>query len=447
MTSGSPVKLILAFALPILAGNMLQQLYSLVDSLIIGRLLGVTALTAVSASGWLDWAVLSVPMGLAQGYSIQAAQCYGGKRFEDLKRSVAQSYLISAAATILLEAASQLLLHPVLVWMNSPDETIRMTENYLRIIYSGLPVVMCLNVFSGFLHALGNSRTPLIALACSTTVNIVLDWWFVGPLGMGTNGGAFATVIAQIVSATICLAAVLRIPELQPVRQDYRPDKRTIRKLVKLGFPIAFQNLIISLGGLVLQGVVNAFGFIFMAGYNAAARFQGLIEIAGASLGNAAGTFTGQNYGAGKMDRVRSGLRRSAEIGFALALFVGMIMVLFGKPLLSLFIREEEGVSEQVMVFGYDFLRIMAAGLPMLYLLFIYRTTLQGLGDTVVPMISGFVELVLRIGSALLLPMAIGYWGVYLAEIAAWIGAGVFLIIGCYRRLRIIGRDKTASDS
>ena len=174
MTAGNPVKLILIFALPILAGNMLQQLYSLVDSLIIGRLLGVTALTAVSASGWLDWAVLSVPMGLAQGYSIHAAQCYGGKRFADLKRSVAQSYLISIAATILLEFASQFLLHPVLVWMNSPDETIRMTENYLRIIYAGLPVVMCVNIFSGFLHALGNSRVPLIALACLLALFVIV---------------------------------------------------------------------------------------------------------------------------------------------------------------------------------------------------------------------------------------------------------------------------------
>ncbi len=444
MTAGNPVKLILVFALPILAGNLLQQLYSLIDSLIIGRLLGVTALTAVSASGWLDWAVLSVPMGLAQGYSIRAAQCYGGKRYADLKRVVAQSYLISVVVTAVLEFFSQFLLYPVLTWMNSPGETILLTEHYLRIIYAGLPVVMCLNVFSGFLHALGNSKTPLLALACSTTVNIGLDWWFVGSLGLGTNGGAYATVIAQAVSALICLAAVRKIPELRPQRSDYRPDGDAILKLVKLGFPIAFQNLIISLGGLVLQGVVNAFGFLFMAGYNAASRLQGLIEIAGTALGNAAGTFTGQNFGAGEMKRVRLGLRRSAQICFGLALFVGMIMVCFGKPILSLFIRDEADIVEQVLAIGYDFLRIMAAGLPMLYLLFVYRSTLQGLGDTVVPMASGFVELVLRVGSALLLPMAMGYWGIYLAEIAAWIGAGIFLIFGCYRRLRIIRRTKNS---
>ena len=188
----------------------------------------------------------------------------------------------------------------------------------------------------------------------------------------------------------------------------------------------------------MLQGVVNAFGFVFMAGYNAASRLQGLIEIAGASLGNAAGTFTGQNTGAGKKERVRLGLRKSAQIGFLLALSVGMIMVLFGKPILSLFIRDEAELAGQVLAIGYDFLRIMAAGLPMLYLLFVYRSTLQGLGDTVIPMLSGFIELALRVGTALLLPMLLGYWGVYIAEIAAWIGAGIFLIIGCYYRLRVL---------
>lgn len=438
MTSGNPVRLILVFAFPVFIGNLLQQLYSLIDSLIIGRLLGVTALTAVSASGWLDWAVLSIPMGLAQGYSIRAAQCFGGKSYGELKKTVAQSYLISIAVTIALEIFSQFLLYPALAWMNSPEETIRLTENYLRIIYAGLPVVMCLNIFSGFLHALGNSRTPLLALACSSAVNICLDWWFVGSLGLGTNGGAYATVIAQAVSAAICLAAVLRIPELRPRPKDYRPDMPVIKRLIKLGFPIAFQNLIIALGGIVLQSVVNAFGFIFMAGYNAASRLQGLIEIAGTSLGNAAGTFTGQNTGAGEKERVRLGLRKSARIGFLLALSVGMVMVLFGKPILSLFIRDEAELAGQVLAIGYDFLKIMAAGLPMLYLLFVYRSTLQGLGDTVIPMVSGFIELALRVGAALLLPILLGYWGVYIAEIAAWIGAGIFLIIGCYHRLRAI---------
>ena len=211
------------------------------------------------------------------------------------------------------------------------------------------------------------------------------------------------------------------------------------------GLPIAFQNLIISIGGLILQGVVNGFGFLFMAGYNAASRLQGLVEIAGTALGNAVGTFTGQNFGAGLMSRVRLGLRKSAQLCVCLALAVGAVMIFLGKPLLSLFIRDEAALAGQVLSIAYQFLQVMAAGLPMLYLLFVYRSTLQGLGDTVIPMISGFVELGMRVGAALLLPLVMGVWGVYLAEIAAWIGAGVFLIAGCYWRLRRIGRDPVRS--
>ena len=438
MTTGKPVVLILAFAIPILAGNLIQQLYSLVDSLIVGQLLGVTALAAVSASGWLDWAVLSIPMGLAQGFSIQAAQYFGANRPEELRRTVGQSILIAATTTVLLEIASQLLLSPVLEWMNTPAETFSLTEGYLRIIYGGLPVVMAVNVLNGFLHALGNSRTPLAALAVASVVNMVLDWFFVGTCHMGINGGACATVIAQVISALISFRAVRRLNILHPERKDLRPDRRMTARLIRLGVPIAFQNVIIAVGGLILQGVVNGFGFVFMAGYNAASRLQGLVEMAGASLGNAVGTFAGQNIGAGKKDRVRKGLHSSARIGTGMALVIGGIMVLFGKQILSLFIRDEQVLAEQVLAFGYQFLCVMAAGLPMLYLLFVYRSTLQGLGNTFIPMISGFVELGMRVGCALLLPLVLGVWGISTAEIAAWAGAAVLLIISCYRELRKI---------
>lgn len=438
MTAGKPVALILAFAIPILAGNLLQQLYNLVDSLIVGRILGVTALAAVSASGWLDWAVLSIPMGLAQGFSIQAAQYFGANRPEELRRTVGQSILIAVFATVLLEAASQLLLHPVLEWMNTPAETFSLTEGYLRIIYGGLPVVMAVNVLNGFLHALGNSRTPLAALAIASAANMLLDWFFVGYCRMGINGGACATVIAQVISALISFRTVRRLFMLHPEKKDLHPDRRMMARLIRLGVPIAFQNVIIAVGGLILQGVVNGFGFIFMAGYNAASRLQGLVEMAGASVGSAVGTFTGQNIGAGKKDRVYRGLHSSARISVGMALGIGAVMVLLGRQILSMFIQDEPGLAEQVLSFGYQFLCVMAAGLPMLYLLFVYRSTLQGLGNTVIPMISGFVELGMRVGCALLLPLFFGVWGIYTAEIAAWIGAGVLLIISCYRELRKI---------
>ena len=442
MTSGSPVRLILRFALPILAGNLLQQLYNLVDSLIVGRLLGVTALAAVSASGWLDWAVLSIPMGLAQGFSIQAAQAFGAGDHTQLRRVTGQSLLLSLLATLLLEAASQTLLAPVLTWMNTPAETFRLTENYLRILYAGLPVVMAVNVLNGFLHALGNSRTPLVALACASCVNIGLDWVFVGPCGLGTNGGALATVTAQAVSAAVSFAAVCRLPLLHPGREDLRPDRTMSGKLLRLGLPIAFQNVIISVGGLILQSVVNGFGFIFMAGYNAASRLQGLVEIAGSSIGTGMGTFAAQNFGAGDLPRVRRGLRSCVAISTALAALVATLMLVFGRGFMGLFVRDDPVIVSQVLDIGYQFLTYMAAGLFMLYLLFDFRSTLQGLGDTRIPMLSGAMELVMRILCALLLSRAAGVHGLYFAEIGAWIGAAILLMFGYRYRMRRITQEQ-----
>lgn len=436
MTTGKPIRVIFLFALPILGGNLLQQLYSLVDSLIVGNLLGVTALAAVSASGWLDWALLSIAMGLAQGFSIQAAQSFGAGREDELKRTAGQSLRIAVTATLILEAAGQALLSPVLTLMQTPAETFHLTEGYLRIIYAGLPLVMAVNVLNGFLYALGDSRTPLIALAVASLINMGLDWVLIGPVGMGTAGGACATVFSQGISALISFRAVRRLRQLHPAGEDLHRDPQMSRRLIRLGLPLAFQNFIISVGGLVLQGVVNGFGFIFMAGYNAASRLQGLIEMAGASLGNAVGTFTGQNYGAGKMDRVHRGLRSSVAAGLVLSAAISSLMVLLGRQILLLFIRDEQSLVDQVLPFAYQFLCVMAAGLPMLYMLFVFRSTLQGLGNTTIPMISGFVELGMRVGCALLLPSLFGVWGIYVAEITAWIGAAILLIIFCCRELR-----------
>ena len=241
--------------------------------------------------------------------------------------------------------------------------------------------------------------------------------------------------MGQSLAFAICLSTSLKLPMMHLSWQDVKPDREEIGRLLVLGLPIAFQNLIIAIGGLVLQGVVNAEGFIFMAGYSAASKLQGLVEVAGNSLGSAVGTFAGQNLGAGKLDRVRKGLRRSAQIGVALAVLVASIVLLWGKPLLGLFVQDEPDIVEQVLRFGYNFLAVMGCGLFSLYLLFVYRSTLQGLGDTMIPMVSGVVELAMRVLSAMILPGLMGEWGIYLAEVFAWIGAAILLICGYYHRI------------
>ena len=447
MTRGNPTKLILSFCLPIIAGNLFQQFYSLVDTLVIGQVEGVTALAAVSAAGWLDWTVLGLAMGMAQGFAIQIAQSFGAGDYAGLRRAAGQSLLLSALLTVVLTALSESLLWPVLVLLRTPENTIALTCQYLRVIFGGMVFVMAFNLLSGFLRSLGDSHTPLIAMTTAALCNIGLDILFVAVFRWGVNGVSIATVLSQCLSSLICLAALRKLPVLQLSPADWKPDPRMMRRLMLLGAPVAFQNLIISVGGLVLQRVVNGFGFIFMAGFNAATRLTGLIELAGNSLGSAVGTFAGQNLGARRLDRVRLGLRRSAQIAVGLALTVALLIVFFGRSVLSLFINDDPALVEQVLTVGCRYLYVASSGLFMLYLLFVYRSTLQGLGDTVTPMVSGVIELVMRIGNALLLPLLIGEWGVYIAEISAWIGAAVFLIWGYYRRMRLLSAQFGESPS
>ncbi len=436
MTSGSPTRHILLFCLPIIAGNAFQQLYSLVDSFVVGQV-SVDALTAVSSAGWLDWTILSLAIGLAQGFGIQVAQSFGAGDTKELHRAVGQSLILSVLTVAVVETLAQSCLWPVLVLMDMPKQTIRMTESYLRIIFAGLPLVMGFNLFSGFLRSVGNSTVPLVAMTVAACTNIALDFALVMGLDMGVQGAAIATVFSQGLSCIICLVAVIRLPLMRIGREDLRFDAAMSGRLMMLGIPIALQNLIISVGGLVLQKVVNGYRYVFVAGFNAASRLTGLIELVGVSLGNAVGVFAGQNLGAGRIDRVKLGQRRAAQLSVALGLLVAAIMVGFGKGILSLFITDADAVkAAETLAVAYRFLAVMSAGLPMLYLLFTYRTTLQGIGDTVIPMWSGIVELAMRIGCALLLPLVIGEWGVFTAEIMAWAGAAVLLMWGYYRRIR-----------
>ena len=444
MTSGSPTRHLIAFTLPLIAGNAFQQLYSLVDSFVVGQV-SVDALTAVASAGWLDWLVLSLAIGLAQGFGIQVAQSFGAGNHGELRRAVGQSLLLSVITVVAVEALAQTALWPVLVAMDMPERTIRMTESYLRIIFSGLPLVMGFNLFSGLLRSVGNSVTPLFAMVTAALTNIGLDILFVMGLGWGVQGAAAATITGQGLSCCICLVAVLRTPVLHIARGDLRFDGRMCMRLMKLGIPISFQNLIISIGGLALQKVVNGFRYVFVAGFSATNRLFGLIELAGVSLGSAVGTFAGQNLGAGHIDRVKLGMRRAAQLSVLLAVLVGGLLILFGRPLLGLFITDADAVmASQTLDIAYEYLVTMCLGLSVLYLLFAYRTTLQGIGDTLIPMVSGFIELVMRILCAVMLPALMGDLGIYLSEFAAWAGAAILLIWGYYRRIHVL-ENKIAS--
>ncbi|MBE5777886.1 MAG: MATE family efflux transporter [Clostridiales bacterium] len=436
MTQGNPTRLILLFSLPILAGTIFQQMYNLVDTFVVGRAEGVTALAAVASTGWLDWTLLGIIIGLAQGFAIQIAHCFGAGDPELLRRSAGQSLVLAGLITAALEIIAQVSLRPVLTLMNTPADTYDLTLIYLRIVFGGLPLVMGYNLFSGFLRSVGNSRTPMIAVTCSAGCNIILDILFVARFHWGVVGVAAATVISQAFSCLVCLISVLRLPDFRLSSSDLRLTRKISGRLIGLGLPIAFQNLIISVGGLILQSVVNAQGFLFMAGYNAASRMQGLMEMAGTALRGAVSTFVGQNYGARKMGRVRSGLLSSVKIAVMMAMLIGGAVILWGKPLLRLFLQDDPKIVEQVLVYGYRFLIFMGASLFALYLLFVFRSALQGLGDSFTSMISGILELFMRSGCALVLPLFMGEWGIYTSGIISWFGAAALLAFSCNRRLR-----------
>jgi len=310
-----------------------------------------------------------------------------------------------------------------------------MATSYLRVLFSGIPIVMAYNLLAGMLRALGDSRSPLLAMVLSSLINILLDCLFVFGFGWGVESAAAATVIAQTVSFGFCLLRIRSVEFMRLHREDFILVRSRSLKLMGLGAPISAQNAVIAVGGMIVQTVVNGMGVSFIAGYTATNKLYGLLEIAAVSYGYAISTFAGQNLGAKRMDRVRDGVRAGLISGIITALGIAAAMLIFGRSILSLFI-EDSGTS--ALDIAVEFLTIMACCLPILYVLYVYRSALQGMGNTIMPMVSGIAEFVMRTGAALILPGLIGYSGLFWAEVLAWIGADLILIpsyYGMYKQL------------
>ncbi len=435
MTRGRPAALIFAFAMPLMFGNIFQQMYTMVDTLVVGRFVGLSALAALGAADWIFWLILSSVIGYTHGFSILISQHYGGGRPDLLRRSVTMSILLSMVIAVVVTAISLPLVRPVLRLLNTPAEIIDGSARYLHIILSGIVVMTAYNMLSAILRALGDSRTPLVAMIIAALLNITLDLVFVLWLEWGITGVAVATLIAQVVAASFCFYAVSQIPELQAVPEEWRPDRHIMKQLLKLGSPLALQNIIIAVGGMVVQSVINTFGVVFVAGYTATMKLYGLLELAATAYGFGMSTYTGQNLGARNFERIHKGLRAALVMAILTAIIISVLILMFGSSLLSLFISGEPAETAEAIEIASHYLRIMGIWLFILYALHIYRSALQGMGDTVVPMISGFIELVMRISIVLFLPLLIGRRGVYYAEVGAWAGAAVILIITYYYRL------------
>lgn len=428
MTDGKPAVLILTFALPLMLGNVFQQLYTVVDTMVVGKALGVTALAALGSADWLNWMMLGIIQGITQGFGILMAQEFGASKFEELRKTVGSSIMLSFLSSIVLLCTGQWIARPVLVLLQTPPEIIGNALLYLRIMYLGIPIVMSYNLFATVLRSLGDGRTPLLAMIVAAVVNITLDLLFVLVFGWGIGGAAAATLIAQLFSSLFCLYHIRKIEILAISPSDFVLQGHRPVKLLMLGFPMAFQNAVISVGGMIVQFVVNGFGVIFIAGFTATNKLYGVLEVAATSYGYSMVTYAGQNLGAGKVDRIRRGTRAAVLISLVTSAVIAAVMLLGGRAILSCFISGTPQQFEQTLQIAYYYLAIMSIFLPVLYILHVIRSTIQGMGNTVLPMVSGIAEFLMRAVTAVLLPMLIGENGIFYAEIMAWAGADVILI-------------------
>ncbi len=436
MTSGSPAKLILAFSIPLLIGNIFQQLYSMVDTIIVGRFLGVQALAAVGSTGSLSFLVLGFVMGITSGFSVLVAQRFGAGDERGLRHYVAMSVYLGLIISAILTALTIYLTKPMLGLMNTPDDIFEDAAVYIIIIFAGILPTMFYNLLAGVLRALGDSKTPLYFLIISSVLNIVLDLFFIVNLHSGVAGAAYATVISQAVSAVLCLIYMMkRFPILKFHKEELPFSFQSAFRLMQVGIPMALQFSITAVGTMILQGAINSFGSTVVGAYTAACKAEQLATQPMVTFGATMASYTGQNLGAGRMDRIRKGVNSCIIISCIFCILGSLVVVFGGGFLVSLFIT---GDQPEVMAYAREYLNTIAVFFIPLGLIFIYRNTLQGMGDGFMPMMAGVAELAMRAFVAFYLAGKLGYLGICLAGPIAWLGADVPLMITYYIRMHKI---------
>lgn len=436
MTAGTPWKLILGFSLPLMIGNILQQVYTFVDTLIVGQVLGINALAAVGVTEWMIFLMFASIQGIVQGFSIIMAQCFGAGDDNRFRKAVYNGLCLVLVIMTGFTVTGQVIVSPALRFLNTPDEIIGMSAGYLRILYMGIPLIFIYNYLTAILRSVGNSKIPLQAITISSIANIILDILFVYQFGWGIKGAAIATLLAIFMSVMYCFLQLRKFSVLHFPEEDRKIDLKTMSSELKLGMIMGLQNVITSVGGLVVQSVINGFGVIFIAGYTAASKLYGLLEIAAGSYGYAMNTYVGQNKGAKKSDRLRTGLLSGNILGAITACGMSAIMILFGKHLLRFFIVGSADVVALALQSGYRFLRLLSVFFPCLYMLYIVRAWIQGTGNSFWPMVSSVAQLIMRVSCALVLSRFIGADAVYWGEVSAWIGADIFLYLVYLKKFR-----------
>ena len=439
LTTGPITGNILFFALPLMCGNLLQQMYNIADTWVVGRFLGADALAAVGSSYTLMVFLTSVILGLCMGSGAAVSMDYGSGRADEMRRSIFLSFVLIAAISLLLNVLVYVFIDPILALLRVPTDVIPLMKTYLLIIFAGIAATFLYNYCASVLRAIGNAVVPLLFLAVSAVLNVALDLCFVIVLRLGVGGAAFATVLAQFVSGIgILLYTLLRFPDLRPKKDDCRCSRKALGRILNLSLMTCLQQSIMNFGILMIQGLVNSFGTVIMAAFAAAVKIDSFAYMPVQDFGNAFSTFVAQNFGAGKSDRIRRGMRSACCTSAVFSLVISLLVVLFAKPLMSIFIDPSETA---IIAAGVTYLRIEGAcylGIGTLFLLYgYYRAVNKPLMSVILTVASLGTRVALAYALAPL--PAVGVIGIWAAIPIGWALADA-IGIGYYAYLRAAPR-------
>ena len=444
LLAGSPWRAILSFTIPLLIGNAVQQMYQVVDTMVVGRHLGVNSLAAVGATGSLTFFLIGFAMGMTAGFAIPAAQAFGSGNSEAVRRSVATGAILTGITSLIFTVGGPFISEPLLRLLNTPDELIPEATAFLTITFLGSAGLMFFNFLSSVIRAIGDSKTPLYFLVLACVLNVILVLVFVGVIDWGVGGAAAATVISQAVSVLLCLVYIRsRLPELRLKREHWKPLREVYGEHLRLGLPMGFQSSIIAIGSISVQVRLNSLGSDAVAAYTTGSRLDSLAVSFLASLGLATSMFVAQNLGARQGKRILQGVKQSVLMGLAGSIIIGAILIVFGHPLVALFIGTSEPTVNDMAV---QVLIINGSTYVFLGTLMVLRGALQGLGDAVVPTISGILELVGRVVAAILFGALWGYVGVLWSNPLAWLGATIILVPAFLRARKSLAKMRAEGD-
>lgn len=429
LTVGSPMKLVLSFMLPLLFGLLFQQFYSMVDTVVVGKFLGVDALAGVGSTGSVNFLVLGLCNGVCAGFAIPVAQKFGQKDFDGLRRFVGNMVWLGTAIALIVTLATTALCDPILRWMDTPEETFSYAYDYIWVIFLGIPATMLYNLLSGIIRSLGDSRTPLVFLILSSLLNVVLDIVFIVGFHMGVAGAGWATLLSQLISGLLCLGLIIkRFPLLHLRRDDLRFRGVYARHLLNMGLPMGLQYSITAIGSILLQTAVNGLGANAMAAVTAGSKVYMLCACPYDAIGTTAATFAGQNLGAGKPERIHQGVRACTILGVIYAAVIFLAMYLWGSQLCLMFLDTKDAAAvASIGALSRQFLLTNLAFFVPLLFVNLLRFTIQGLGFSEFAVFAGVFEMLARGVFGLCLVPWLGFPAVCYASPAAWVMADLFL--------------------